>query len=375
MAAKQGNTSRRTPASSRRPKSRPVWQRSRLWFAAGSIGAAVLLLGLGVIGLLIVGFDLPGVVASVAPATGSPHRSWQAVVTIDDVNVRADASTDSVVIETATVGQQVTVTGAPNGQFLPVMIDGRLGWIAADYLGRESVLDAPAGREADSIVIADHLIPSELSDALEPVAQDELAKVDTVPTGAPTEVELLVEMPVDVMQAAPTDEAAALETSPVVGLTEAPLPPSEEDAGPTREAVSEQAGPAGHGGERWIDVDRTTAMVTLYVGDSSLASFRGKIGRDPSADGFYSTAVGTYHVYSMQEGLSSTPFVDDVYLSDWVGFDPERKNGFHSPVREADGRERLTQNPTTMGCVRLNSNDAVALFDFAYVGMRVEIHD
>lgn len=248
------------------------------------------------------------------------------------------------------------------------MVDGRPGWIAADYLGRESVVATPAGREADSIVIADHQIPSELSEALEPAAQDEVAKVDTLPTDAPTDVV----PPAEVMLLAPTDEAAALETPAIDVPTEVPLPQPNEDAGPTRGAASEQAG---QGGERWIDVDRTTAMVTLYVGDSSLASFQGKIGRDPSADGFYSTAVGTYHVYSMQEGLSSTPFVDDVYLSDWVGFDPERKNGFHSPVREADGRERLTQNPTTMGCVRLNSNDAVALFDFAYVGMRVEIHD
>ncbi len=43
--------------------------------------------------------------------------SWQAVVTTDDVNVRADASTASVVIETAAVGQQVTVTGALKASF------------------------------------------------------------------------------------------------------------------------------------------------------------------------------------------------------------------------------------------------------------------
>jgi hypothetical protein len=326
----------------------------------------------------MMGFDLPGVMASVGPSTGNAPTSSQAVVTTDDVNMRADASIDSVVIDSAAAGQQVTVTGSPKGQYLPVMFDGRTGWIAADYLGGASVMPASAERDAGSVAVADYpvpLAPFGVSEVSVPGAPIEVAEAEAVESDAPTDVLSPVELPAEVVQLAPTDEPTVFETSAIEIPTGAPLPQSDEDAAPTREAASEQADPAGHGAERWIDVDRRTAMVTLYVGESSLASFQGKIGRDPSADGFYSTAVGTYHVYSMLEGLSSTPFVDDVYLSDWVGFDPERKNGFHSPVREADGRERLTQNPATMGCVRLNSNNAVALFDFAYVGMRVEIHD
>lgn len=127
--------------------------------------------------------------------------------------------------------------------------------------------------------------------------------------------------------------------------------------------------------EHWIDVNRTTATVTLFAGDSAIASFAGKIGRDPSADGFYATAVGTYHVYSMNKGLAPTPFADDTWLSDWVGFDPERKNGIHSPVRDEFGNEKPWQNPATLGCVRLDAAAAVTVFEFAEIGMRVEVHD
>lgn len=127
--------------------------------------------------------------------------------------------------------------------------------------------------------------------------------------------------------------------------------------------------------ERWIDIDRSTATVTLYEGSASIGSFSGRIGRDPAPDGFYSTAVGTFHVYSLNKGLAPTPFAEDTWLTDWVGFDPERKNGIHSPVRDAHGVEKAWQNPSTLGCVRLNANAAVAVFDFAEIGMRVEVHD
>ncbi len=127
--------------------------------------------------------------------------------------------------------------------------------------------------------------------------------------------------------------------------------------------------------ERWIDINRTNATVTLFEGDTAITVFPGRIGRDQSAEGFYSTAIGTYHVYSMNEGLAPTPFADNTYLTDWVGFDPVRHNGIHSPVRNADGSIREWQNATTLGCVRLSAEDAKTVFAFAHIGMRVEVHD
>jgi hypothetical protein len=128
-------------------------------------------------------------------------------------------------------------------------------------------------------------------------------------------------------------------------------------------------------GEHWIDVNRTTATVTLYIGTTAQAQYAARIGWDDSPDGFYATAIGTYHVFTMNPGLSSTPFVDDVYMTEFVGFDPVRHNGFHSPIRNADGSIRELQNPTTLGCVRLDEAGAAAVYAFASIGMRVEIHD
>lgn len=127
--------------------------------------------------------------------------------------------------------------------------------------------------------------------------------------------------------------------------------------------------------ERWIDVDRTTGIVALRDGPSTIATYTGKTGADPSAEGFYATAPGTFHVYSMNEDLAPTPFAEGVYLTDWVGFDSIRSNGFHSPTRDASGNVQPTQNATTLGCVRLDAEDAARVFDFSFIGMRVEIHD
>lgn len=125
--------------------------------------------------------------------------------------------------------------------------------------------------------------------------------------------------------------------------------------------------------ERWIEIDRSDTTVSLHDGEVEVAVFTGRIGRDPASDGFYSTATGTYHVYSLNKGLAPTPFAEDTWLTDWVGFDPERKNGIHSPVRESDGTVREWQNPTTLGCVRLDEQAAVTVFEFAKLGMRVEV--
>ncbi len=129
------------------------------------------------------------------------------------------------------------------------------------------------------------------------------------------------------------------------------------------------------GGERWIEVDRGTAIVALHEGARVVATFQGTVGSDQSDDGYYATAPGTFHVYSMAKDLAWTPFADDGYITDWVGFDPERSNGFHSPIRDASGSEKPVQSPGTKGCVRLTAADAARVFAFSSLGMRVEIHD
>ncbi len=258
--------------------------------------------------------------------TGSGGRA--AVVGTDVLNVRAAPTTSADILDTGSEGDQVDVIGPEENGFYPVRIHGIQGWMSARYLVFDG--ESPVTRAAT---------------ALEPG------------------VALAAELPAG--ESGQTD-------SPVDVQPETVAPPDRSNTVAAEETVS---GPPAPTGERWIEIDRSSATVTLHQGETVVAVFSGRIGRDPSPDGFYSTAIGTYYVYSMNKGLAPTPFAEDTYLTDWVGFDPVRKNGIHSPVRDANGVEKEWQNQTTLGCVRLAAGDAVTVFEFAEIGMRVVVRE
>jgi uncharacterized protein YraI len=265
------------------------------------------------------GWEIPSWQLPEDPAT----TAW---VNTDAVNLRAEPSTDSAILDVLPLGTVVTVTGASRSGFTPVEYDGARAWMFAEYLSSDTTEPFDPGLGAQNV------------QAAEPES--------SVPeTGPPP--------------GTGTDKTDNTRTT-----TLEPQPDAPDSVEP---ALAE--------GEHWIDVDRGTATVTLYIGDSPQKSFTARIGRDPSDDGFYSTAVGTYHVFSMDAGLNATPFVENVYMTDFVGFDPERHNGFHSPIRDASGSIIPSQNPTTLGCVRLDEAAAKAVYAFAYIGMRVEVHN
>ena len=127
------------------------------------------------------------------------------------------------------------------------------------------------------------------------------------------------------------------------------------------------------GPERWIDINRSTNAVTLFVGDVPQATYYGSLGYDTSDYGFNATAIGTYYVYYKQIELNYTPFAQ-AYITHWVGFDPERFNGFHSYTKDANGTILPNGAGKTAGCVALAPGEIDAVYDFAEIGMRVEIH-
>lgn len=127
------------------------------------------------------------------------------------------------------------------------------------------------------------------------------------------------------------------------------------------------------GAEHWIDVNRSSQIVSLMVGGNVVDSFWGAMGYDGSSDGFFSTAIGTYSVYSMNASLTWTDW-GQTYIEDWVGFDPDRDNGFHTYSMDADGNVLPWGDGPTGGCVALAPWAAQELYNFAYEGMRVEIH-
>ncbi len=126
------------------------------------------------------------------------------------------------------------------------------------------------------------------------------------------------------------------------------------------------------GGERWIDVNRSNGAVTLYEGNTPLYVFWGSLSRSQGND-FYATASGTYYVYTKHRPLVYSPYPDN-YFTHWVGFDPDRRNGFHSWVKDVNGTVVPNGAGFTAGCVSIPPGDIDVLFDFAYVGMRVEVH-
>lgn len=127
------------------------------------------------------------------------------------------------------------------------------------------------------------------------------------------------------------------------------------------------------GAERWVDVDRSTSMVTLFEGDIAIASYWGAFGRDQSDDGFYATANGTYFVFTKERGLTWTDW-GQVYITEWVGFDAYRHNGFHSYSKDANGVTLPNGAAPTGGCVALGPEAASAVFEWTRIGTRVEVH-
>jgi hypothetical protein len=124
--------------------------------------------------------------------------------------------------------------------------------------------------------------------------------------------------------------------------------------------------------EYWVDVNRSTAEVRLYVGDSMVDLFNASMSAG-SGDGFYATAVGTYWIYQKIEGLTYTPYAD-AYFMYWAGFDPDRFNGFHSWTMDASGNVLRGGWATTAGCVATAPDNAWSIYHFVDIGSRVEIH-
>ena len=129
----------------------------------------------------------------------------------------------------------------------------------------------------------------------------------------------------------------------------------------------------GAGPERWLDVDRSSGTVRMMVGDGPIATYVASMGFDDSDDGFYATALGSYHVYEKVGGLSWTPY-GQAYIKYWVGFDQSRLNGFHSYSLNENGKRIRGGDGPTGGCIATDPQSAKEIYHFATEGMRVEVH-
>jgi L,D-transpeptidase catalytic domain len=124
---------------------------------------------------------------------------------------------------------------------------------------------------------------------------------------------------------------------------------------------------------RWIDVDVTRYEVQLMDGDTVLQTIGPvAVGEEIDTGAYLSTQTGLFHVYNKLEDLAYDPPYD-TYISDWVGFDPDKDNGFHSFLKDVNG---VVVNDSTgrisNGCIRTGASEQI--FAFAEIGMPVFVH-
>jgi len=155
---------------------------------------------------------------------------------------------------------------------------------------------------------------------------------------------------------APFGGKPAQSSAPIVAPTE----------GPTTAPGAPTAG-------KWIEVDVTRYRVRLMDGSQIVRTIEPvAVGAQVDTGAYESTQTGLFHVYNKIAGLQYDPPYK-TYISDWVGFDSARANGFHSFLEDEKGN---IVNPGTgrisNGCIR--TGDAAAIFAFAEVGMPVFVH-
>jgi hypothetical protein len=177
---------------------------------------------------------------------------------------------------------------------------------------------------------------------------------------------------------APTSVVAGAETAPAATETPAPDTPADPPAPALEGSVDTPAALASDGSAaptagKWIDVNVTTFEVRLMDGASATKDI-GPVGVGALVDtgDYASTQTGLFHVYSKVEDLAYDPPYD-TYISHWVGFDPDKANGFHSFLKDKDGKVvDASTGRVSNGCIRTGAPEAI--FAYADIGMPVWVH-
>jgi len=277
---------------------------------------------------------------------GTAHAASDAYVATDSLYLRSDPSTAGAVLDEMAFGAYVAVIDGPtNDNWYFVDFQGTQGWALGDYLSfgevPQSPVDGPVGGSGGTVWVA--------TGALN-------VRVDADP-GA------------NVIGIAGQGDALNVVGDAVGGF----YPVSY--AGTTGWVSAEflSWSPVGGGSERWISVDRSSSTISLMVGNEPIATYPAMMGMDNSEDGYYATALGTYYVFVKNADLTYTKYAKG-YITYWVGFDPERSNGFHSWLLDRNGYFLDGGDGLTGGCVSLEPGLAEIVYEFATLGMRVEVH-
>jgi len=177
--------------------------------------------------------------------------------------------------------------------------------------------------------------------------------------------------PVQIVVATLTPAPPAAATVPVGGKPAAPPTGVPAVAAPT--STPQPPATAAPTSGRWIDVDVTRYVVRLMDGPTVLKTIGPvAVGAQIDTGAYESTQTGLFYVYNKIPGLQyDAPY--QTYISDWVGFDQQKANGFHSFLKDANGNVvDSSTGRVSNGCIR--TGDSAAIFEFAQVGMPVLVH-
>jgi hypothetical protein len=123
--------------------------------------------------------------------------------------------------------------------------------------------------------------------------------------------------------------------------------------------------------ERWIELSLRDQVVRLCECERVMGEYLAATGRGDRPE--TTTFKGLFTVYEKNQGpLYLREY--GVFIRDWVGFDQDHDNGFHSQPMDANGLvldSRLGQS-VSQGCVR--TAQSAEVFRFAKFGMQVWVH-
>jgi hypothetical protein len=167
-------------------------------------------------------------------------------------------------------------------------------------------------------------------------------------------------------------EGATATSEPEPAATDIPAATEEPAPSATPEPLASDGSVAPTEG-RWIDVDVTNFAVRLMDGVTVTREIAPvAVGEQVDTGEYASTQTGLFQVNSKIEDLAYDPPYD-TYISHWVGFDPDKANGFHSFLKDANGTVvDARTGRISNGCIRTGEPDVV--FAFAEVGMPVWVH-
>ena len=321
--------------------------------------------------VLLVALVLSALVGSlVGPAPRAAEAVWGATVATSSLNVRAGAGTWAEVLGSLPYGTWVRVVSGPvDGAWYEIRGSGLVGWAHGGHLNFEGdgagaasppppATDRPASGGSTAWVDTAGLVVRQSADLTG-------LELDTLAYG--TQVTVLAAEINGFMPIAYGGGAAYVWAGYLRW----------DGGGSGGQGAAAPAGPAApaapSGPERWIDVDRSSGLVTLYEGGAVWGTYWGSMGWDQSEDGFFATANGTYEVFAKERGLHWTPW-GQTFIRFYVAFDPARSNGFHTYSLDANGNMVGSGQMPTGGCVAFLPEFAEIVFDFARIGTRVEVH-